>query len=70
MAAAHDGGDERRNSRPVTRVDNDRQMRALVQIRDSRQRQCETSMRFECPDAAFAQDHLRVSLVEDVFGGQ
>ena len=54
---------------PVARVDHDRQVGQLAEERDRGQVERVAGVRLEGPDAALAQDHVRVARAEDVLGG-
>ncbi|MFM2219406.1 MAG: hypothetical protein RL240_3724, partial [Planctomycetota bacterium] len=51
----------------VAWVDDNRKVCFSVKVWDGCEGECETGVRFEGPDTAFAEHHVRVSFVEDVF---
>ena len=54
----------------MTGVNDHGQVSALLQIRDGGQWQCETRMSLEGANPTFTENHLGVSLVENVLGRQ
>ena len=52
----------------VARVDDHRQVGQVVEERDGRQVERVAGVRLEGPDAALAQDHVRVAAADDVLG--
>ena len=69
-----DATDRQRPDQPalpggVTRIDDDRQVGQVVEQRHRRKVERVAGIRLERPDAALAEDHVRVARADDVFGG-
>ena len=74
VGADRDAADRQRLDQPalaggVARIDDDGQVGQLVEQRHRRQVHRVAGVRLERPDAALAQDHVRVARADDVLGG-
>ena len=63
-------GDELATPGGVARIREHREMRQTLECRDAADVEAVSRIRFECPDPALAQDHVRVALEQDRLGGE